>query len=70
MSTSPLQLRPEHVARLDEILDRMLEITQRDWFAGQAEFMQLQAELNLLVPPGIEWRWQSAAAFDRVRGVH
>jgi hypothetical protein len=50
MTANPVLLGPEQVARVDEILDRMLELTHRDWFAGQAEFMQLQAELNLLVP--------------------
>ena len=56
MTSSPVSLRPEHIARVDEILDRMLELTRRDWHAGRAEFTQLQAELNLLVPVDSELR--------------
>jgi hypothetical protein len=44
-------LAPERLRRVVYILDRLRDLATQDWRANRDEFLQLQGELNALIPP-------------------
>jgi hypothetical protein len=44
-------LAPERLQRLTDILNRLRDLAAQDWRTHRNEFLQLQGELNALIPP-------------------